>query len=90
MAGEPLDYLCEIFGSAAELARGLGVDRSLVTRWRRNGRLPTVYNGRLIEAAEARGILRSEVAPYLDPHVCPCCGSALEPGQAVDVSRRRP
>ena len=85
MAAEPLGYLIEIFGSKAALARALGVNASLITRWLRrpeddprglgrSGRLPPQYNARLIEAAAAAGISRAEVAPYLDDDLCECCG----------------
>lgn len=85
MAATPLDHLCELFGGAQELARALGVNKSLVTRWRKpkdadprglgkNGRLPPAYNARLIEAADAAGISREEIAPHMDAAICECCG----------------
>lgn len=92
MAATPLDHLCEMFGGTKGLARALGVNSALVTRWRRpknadprglgkDGRLPPAYNVRLIEAAEVAGISREEVAPYLDENVCPCCGQKMPAGR---------
>lgn len=88
MSATPLDHLCELFGGAQELARALGVNKSLVTRWRRakdadprglgkDGRLPPAYNARLIEAADAAGIPREEIKPHMDENVCPHCGQPI-------------
>lgn len=92
MAADPLDYLIEIFGGKSALARAIGVDPSNITRWKMSreedrrghgGRLPPQFNAAIIEAADAAGISREEIAPHLEEAVCPCCGGKLAPGQVV-------
>lgn len=81
--GSNADILCMLFGGAGELAKELGVDHAVVHRWRcggkrgGEGRVPTRYNLRILEAADRLEIDRADVAELLDQSVCPTCGQAM-------------
>lgn len=48
---------CKAFGSAANLAKAIGVARSTVTQWRRRGGfIPSRLQPKIIEVASQRGI----------------------------------
>lgn len=78
--------LIAAFGGVNALAREIGVDKAVVSRWPssgrrgKHGRVPPEYNAAILEAAQRR---RVDVTPYLDANVCPCCQQPLEPGQTA-------
>lgn len=60
---KPAEYVIQSFGSGAEVARVLGVDKSTVSRWKlprekkgTNGIIPHKYWGALISEASSRSI----------------------------------
>lgn len=81
------ERLIELFGMRKTLADAMGVDAAVVSRMTSTGprgtggRVPTHYNHRILEAARAAGLDMEAVASCLDEHVCPTCGSPLEPGR---------
>lgn len=89
------NLLMDLFGGGRELARELGVDHSIVSRWAsfgprgNHGRIPAHYNLAIYEAAERRGIAPEAIERLLDGHVCPCCERPLEPGQTIDKNKLR-
>lgn len=89
MTTSKAERLIEAFGGVRALARELGIDPSVVSRWAHEGKrgkaghVPTHYNNAVVEAAERAGVAAELVAECLDPHVCPCCGQNLEPGQVA-------
>lgn len=88
----PAAHLVDLFatrkGGIRRLSDLLGVHRSVILRWisdgprNTGGHVPVAYNIRILEAADAAGVDRAEVAKYLDEAVCPTCGRPFEPGQA--------
>ena len=44
-----------VFGTAAELARAIKLDRFRVTAWVRNNRVPATMRDRVVKAAKKRG-----------------------------------
>ena len=79
-----------LFGSRTKLAEELGVDKSVVSRWNVHGkrgnygRVPTHYNMKIMERAQALGLDLHAVSETLDEHTCPCCKRPLEPGMTID------
>lgn len=87
----PVQKLSDVFGGATELARAIGVSRSLIVKWRqrsspgrKRGEIPSRYNDAIVRAAKERGIRHDKVAPHLTAHVCPLCDQPLRPGQIID------
>lgn len=79
-----MSVLAEIFGGHSEIARAAGVNRALIVRWAKAGKVPTHYNHKILAASDELGLDRAKVAACLDEHRCPCCGQALEPGQSLN------
>lgn len=85
--------LIELFGGVSEMARKTGLAKATISRFdsegRRghHGRVPSQYNVQIIEGAVAAGIDAAVVGSLLDEHKCPCCGTALEPGQTVHIPK---
>lgn len=52
----PAAVVCEVFGSAAELARLLGLAKSSTWRWLRSGLVPAQYHATLLDHAERMGL----------------------------------
>lgn len=55
MHSERMEHVLRIFPNLADLARGLGVPYQTVAAWKQRGRLPAVYDLRVIKLAKARG-----------------------------------
>jgi hypothetical protein len=83
--------LFALFGSAAALAREIGVTRATVSRWDwpsdnprgHGGIVPTEYYQRIRDAAERLGPVRGEpwiaaVLQCLPLARCPACGEVIE------------
>lgn len=79
-----IDRLVEIVGNKAMLAEICSVDPAMVTRWSKDGRLPTKYNRAVMAWGAAHdNSLSSDVFACLDPAVCPTCGAPLDDGRVL-------
>lgn len=57
----PLQRVLAVFGSGAEVARVLDVDRSNVTHWENNGgQIPLKHHKRLVDKSEEAAAKRNE------------------------------
>lgn len=84
-----VDRLYDLFGSGTKISMICGVSRSLVSRWKRRGAIPPMYNLRLKTAARDEAYLNfdndhdrevfiSSVSDCLELAECPTCGQKID------------
>jgi DNA-binding transcriptional regulator YdaS (Cro superfamily) len=74
-----LQHAIQMFGSAAELGRAIGIHRAAVTRWASGEReVPEAQQLRILEAGIERGFSAEELAWALNVKRCPCCDTILD------------
>jgi hypothetical protein len=52
----PAEIVITTFGGVRATARELGCDPSAVSRWKRTGHIPNLYQRRILELAWSRGV----------------------------------
>lgn len=92
------EKLCALFGSQSKLARAIGIDRSVVSRWKlprgigrgNGGEVPREYHNRIIDEAmfqcdrgDRDGLWYAEVLKCLHVQYCPTCGAEYQRGRVV-------
>lgn len=84
--------LARLIGSNRKLAKAVGVDPALITRWVKAGAVPPSYNRKIQEWLRAYIVGMPDldaqhyldvVASCLDPAVCPTCGHEIEDGRVL-------
>ena len=71
-----IEKLVPLFGSSREIARVAKIDKSSVVRWRQGKHAPSpLYQRRIFEAAQERGLDTQKVGKYLGLNKCPNCGT---------------
>jgi hypothetical protein len=71
-----MDKLAAMFGSASEVARVAGVNRSSAVRWRRpNRNMRPEYKARLLREAKRLHLPLHRVEAALAVERCPVCGT---------------
>lgn len=71
-----IDKLVPMFGSSREIARVARIDKSAVVRWRQGKHDPSpLYQRRIFEEAQRRGLDTQKVGKYLGLSKCPVCGT---------------
>ncbi len=81
-----VERLYGLFGGMRPLSRALGVNVTLISRWKEHGMVPPSWNLAIKEAAaEALPVINmKEVEACLQENVCPCCKQQLPVGAVVD------
>lgn len=73
---EGMRHIVEMFGTAAELSRRIGIHRAAVMRWQSGERpLLDAHKVKIAQAGHAMGLPMDRLVWALDVAKCDCCGT---------------